>query len=387
VVISTEQSVKAARDVARQAARERQRQAEERVSAAEQALNATKETSRIALLNLERVKSLEQKGLRSRRDLEVVQNEEVRAATEVKRAENSLEIAKRDTNVTSLEQTRADLEVVRAQAELARAIAALDAAQRDTRVGDLDVNKVEADTRGSISASLASLASVRETLASIDNDIIKLEIDLQNQRRRTRQRTVIAPANGRVVRLLRAGSGETVKTGDVLAVLAPSAQTYKVALYISENDAPFLYRNAPVRVQFAGFPALQFVNLPLLGVGTFAGRVQLIDAVDDGKGRYRVVVAEDSEAVTSGKERPWPSLNSVTPENSLSIRPGATVNGWIMLREVSLGFELWRQFNAFPLLLPSSSGAQGKEKTDGYTESDPGQGESKEKSKRKAKLK
>lgn len=347
-VVSAEQSLKAARDVSKQAARERQRQAEERVQIAEQAMEATKENARITSLNLERVTNLEKKGLRSKRDLELTQNEQIRATTELRRAENNLEIAKRDTNVTSLEQTRADLEVVRAQSELARTQATLDAAQRDTRVGDLDAGKVEADTRGTISNAQASLASAQETIASIGNDIIKIEIDLQNLRRRTKQQEVLSPSTGRVVRLVRVGTGETVKAGDVLAVLAPNTTQYLVELYVSDNDAPFVFEGAPVRLQFAGWPALQFVGFPSVAVGTFAGKVKLVDAIDDGKNRYRLVVEQDTEAIKSGKEQPWPLPNSLKPNEALTIRPGAEVHGWVMLREVSLGFEMWRQLNAFP---------------------------------------
>jgi hypothetical protein len=75
-------------------------------------------------------------------------------------------------------------------------------------------------------------------------------------------------------------------------------------------------------------------------VGTFAGRVAVIDAVDDGTSRYRVIVKPDQEAITAGKEEPWPA-----PRH---LRPGAAATGWVMLDTVSLGFEVWRQFNAFP---------------------------------------
>ena len=56
--------------------------------------------------------------------------------------------------------------------------------------------------------------------------------------------------------------------------------------------------------------------------------------------RFRIIIEPDTEAINSGKDDPWPSLNE--------LRPGAEVNGWVMLDTVSLGWELWRQFNAFP---------------------------------------
>ena len=96
----------------------------------------------------------------------------------------------------------------------------------------------------------------------------------------------------------------------------------------------------PVRIQLAGWPALQFSGWPSAAVGTFAGRVAVIDALDDGTASYRVVVKPDVEAIAAKKEDPWPRADL--------LRPGAEATGWILLGEVSLGYELWRQFNAFP---------------------------------------
>jgi hypothetical protein len=85
---------------------------------------------------------------------------------------------------------------------------------------------------------------------------------------------------------------------------------------------------------------LQFTGIPFLAVGTFAGRVSVIDAVDDGKNRYRVIVTPD-----------W--MPSIPEKNRFGfpnqyLRPGTETVGWVMLDTVPLGFELWRQFNAFP---------------------------------------
>ena len=65
-----------------------------------------------------------------------------------------------------------------------------------------------------------------------------------------------------------------------------------------------------------------------------------MDAVDDGTGKFRIIVVPDQEAVKNHKDQPWPSTRY--------LRPGSEVHGWVMLNTVSLGFELWRQFNAFP---------------------------------------
>jgi hypothetical protein len=88
-----------------------------------------------------------------------------------------------------------------------------------------------------------------------------------------------------------------------------------------------------VRLQFEGWPAVQFGGWPSVAVGTFGGEVALVDATDDGKGKFRVLVVP-----TEGEL--WPS--------GAYLRQGVRANGWILMEEVPLGWELWRQFNGFP---------------------------------------
>ena len=387
VVIASTQSLNVAQQVASQAAEERFQQAQERIRQARQALIAAVENARIETLNLARIESLADKGLRSEREREQAQNSQKRTATEVERAKQSLEIAKRDVSVGALEQGRARLQVTSAQADLSRAKASLEEVRRGTNVGDLDFDKVKADTAATISSAKASLSSVDETIAGINNDLIKLQVESGNLDRRREQQFVLAPSAGRVVRLMKAGAGETVKSGDVLAVLAPDTQEQMVELFVTDNDAPFVFGGAPVRLQFAGWPALQWVGLgPAAAQGTFAGRVKLVDAIDDGKNRYRVVIEPDYKAIKSGEEPAWPTPNNRKPGEALTLRPGAEASGWIMLNRVSLGFELWRQLNSFPPSINSKvmKDKSGSDKQDGLSESDD---KEEKKPKRKVKIK
>jgi hypothetical protein len=125
---------------------------------------------------------------------------------------------------------------------------------------------------------------------------------------------------------------------------------------VTDNDVALLSEGRHVRLQLAGWPALQFSGWPSVAVGTFAGRVSVIDAVDDGTARYRVIVRPDRELIASGKEQPWPPADT--------LRPGAEATGWILLDTVSLGFELWRQFNAFPPTVKTGPGGKATEKSD-----------------------
>lgn len=97
---------------------------------------------------------------------------------------------------------------------------------------------------------------------------------------------------------------------------------------------PLLHIGDQVRLQFEGWPAIQFVGWPSVAVGTFGGTVKLLDATDDGSGRFRILVAPDAS------DEAWPEARY--------LRQGVRANGWVLLQQVKLGFELWRRFNGFP---------------------------------------
>lgn len=301
-----ESALSASRAAAIPSAQQRVRQGEQAFTAARQALDA-------AQLNYRRIQELYDKGLRSRRDFELAELDRVRAET------------------------------------------ALQQAQAQVMSAQFDQGKVASDTLASVSGVSAASASAREAIAAIDSDLAKLGVEIATVQTRRQQRTVRAPAAGRIVRLLKLGSGETVSEGDVLATIVPTAQTPAVELSLSAWDAPLATPGRLVRLQFAGWPAIQFSGWPMIATGTFGGRVAVIDASDDGQGRYRVLVTPDMAAIRAGHDQPWPS--------PAFLRPGTEAHGWILLDNVPLGYELWRQFNAFPPGLQAPP-AEGKANAD-----------------------
>ena len=78
---------------------------------------------------------------------------------------------------------------------------------------------------------------------------------------------------------------------------------------------------------------MQFAGWPSVAVGTFGGEVMTIDATDDGTGKFRILVRPDATS-------DWP--------DDRYLRQGVRANGWFMLNQVSLGYEIWRQLNGFP---------------------------------------
>jgi len=298
------------REAAVPAAQERVGQARDRLYAAQQSVDVAEQNVKTSQWQLDRISGLYAKGLRSQRDQQVAQLENVRANTELQRAKSAYDVVKRDADIAGL-----------------------------------DYKRVSADTQATINSVNASQADASQVIASTSADMDRLDIDIQNLAQRIQQRAVRAPAAGRVVRLNRVGAGETVSAGSVLATIVPGTVDRAAAIMIRDYDAPLLSVGNPVRLAISGWPSLQFVGWPSTAVGTFAGRISVIDAVDDGQHFYRIIVVPDYKAIEAKKEEPWPS--------GKYLRPGAKATGWVLLSNVPLWYEIWRQFNGFQPTVPA----------------------------------
>lgn len=147
-------------------------------------------------------------------------------------------------------------------------------------------------------------------------------------------RVVTAPRDGIILRMMVNDMAEMLKEGDPLFTIVPESSERAVELWIDGNDVPLVTPGREVRLQFEGWPAVQFAaGWPAAAIGTFGGRVAAVDAADSGKGKFRVLV----RPLTPGE---WPE--------DRFLRQGARTNGWILLSQVSLGYEIWRQLNGFP---------------------------------------
>lgn len=160
-------------------------------------------------------------------------------------------------------------------------------------------------------------------------------IDVRLSRQLTQ--SVKAPAEGTILKIISGQGAQVVKAGQTLAVFVPETASRAVETWVSGNDIPLVYQGRRVRLQFEGWPALQFSGWPSVAVGTFGGKVELVDSADNGHGKFRIVVTPDENEM-------WPEPRY--------LRQGVRAVAWVLLDEVSLGYELWRQFNGFP---PSSS--------------------------------
>ncbi|MEM9388947.1 MAG: HlyD family efflux transporter periplasmic adaptor subunit [Bacteroidota bacterium] len=183
------------------------------------------------------------------------------------------------------------------------------------------ISKAESD----LNATLADLYNSQGSLAKLRNEYANMQI-------RNEQYQVIAPQSGIVVQAMRAGIGETIKEGEAVVTVMPENPDIAVQMYVKAMDVPLLSRGRHVRIEFDGWPALQFSGWPSVSVGTFGGVVKVIDQVNSKGGEFRILVTPDPN------DEPWPE----------QLRLGSGTKGWVMLDNVPVWYEIWRQLNGFP---------------------------------------
>ncbi len=209
------------------------------------------------------------------------------------------------------------------------------ATRQEVLTAMIELNSLRAEYADKIAKSQSDLGSARSSVAEGQGDLSKLTNEYANMSIRNQQYYLLAPQDGYVVRAMKAGIGETIKEGEGVATIMPDNPYTAAALYVKPMDVPLLSIGRKVRLQFEGWPALQFSGWPSVAVGTFGGRIEVIDAVDSKHGKYRILVSPDPE------DEPWP----------IQLRQGSGVLGWTMLDDVPIWFELWRQLNGFPASL------------------------------------
>lgn len=287
-----------AREAAMAAAAQAIKSAKAELAAKEEMLVGYQVEAERAEINYQRQVRLEDKGLTSPKDLEY---------TLSIRAEKAAIVAS------------AKKEVESSQAKVSEKESELEQKQNEAQA---KVDKAKADQQ----AALGEMATTEKEILSMQGKQSELDrLDIR------------APIDGYIQRLPAFQGAQTVKEGDYLLTFVPRTDDHAVELLIQGNDMPLVHTGDHVRLQFEGWPALQFSGWPSVAVGTFGGQVALVDPSDDGTGKFRVMIRP-------APGETWPA--------EAYLRQGVRANGWIMLGRVSLAYEIWRQLNGFPPVLP-----------------------------------
>jgi len=273
--------------------------ANQKILAATEAISSAKATVDTAEFQNSRLQRLFVDGLVSKRDVEL--------------AERDLIIAHRNLASTQAQQNSAKAEAQSAKAE---------------------IQQIRADAQASIDSNTATINKIKGELADSQNSLTNSEISLSRQN----NQKVFAPRVGTIFRLPVNSQSQMIAQGQPLLVILPDTQTRAVELWVDGRDAPLITENSLVRLEFEGWPAIQVPGWAKVGIGTFAGKVSFVDPTDNGTGNFRVMVVPDENYPN------WPSARF--------LRQGITAKGWILLENVSIGYEIWRVLNGFPARIP-----------------------------------
>jgi len=186
---------------------------------------------------------------------------------------------------------------------------------------DYEISKVESEINTVLSSKFDA-----------SSDATKLENQIVNYSKRQSLYFITAPQNGYITKAIQSGLGETIKEGTPIVSIMPEKYDLAVEMYVNPIDLPLIKKGQHVRIQFDGWPAIVFSGWPNSSVGTFGGSIYVVDNFISENGKYRVLVIPDKNDV------PWPK----------ELRVGAGTSNMLLLNDVPIWYELWRQINGFP---------------------------------------
>jgi multidrug resistance efflux pump len=226
--------------------------------------------------------------------------------------------------------------MVRLEAQLTAAKTAVQAMEVALATSKLNVDRQkELSSSGLKSTRDYELSRLEYNKFLSDLSVKQKELtEIETKLARQAAQVVTAPRDGIVMRIYHPQGGALIKMGEELATLAPDIEESAVELYVDGNDMPLMAPGRKVRLSFEGWPAIQFSGWPSVAVGTFGGEIKSIDPGGSGKGQFRILVTPDNY------EGAWPGPQF--------LRQGVKVKGWVLLNQVSLGYEVWRRLNNFP---------------------------------------
>jgi multidrug resistance efflux pump len=270
-----------------------------KVNSDSMAVNAAQIAYNIAVLQFNRADTLYQKGIKSKTDVEDKRNKMQETEAKLNATENKYLSTKNE-----LLNTRIELSSVRS-----------------------DYADKMAKVRSERSTALSSIYDA-------ESQIAKLENQYANYEQRATLYHIIAPQDGYITKIYRKGIGELVKEIDPLLAIMPANYQLAVEAYVRPMDYPLLQLSEDVRFVFDGWPAFVFSGWPNQSYGTFSGTIIAIDNVANENSLYRILISPSQDST----DKPWPE----------ALRVGTGASTLIMLNDVPLWYEFWRQLNGFP---------------------------------------
>lgn len=196
----------------------------------------------------------------------------------------------------------------------------------------VELTSIQAQYRDDIAKAESDKYTAMSNMYDAEATVTKLQNQYTNYSFRSNLYYITSPQNGYITKALQVGLGETIKEGASIVSIMPADYSLAVALFVKPIDLPLMEIGQEVRIQFDGWPAIVFSGWPNTSYGTYGGEVFAIDNFISDNGKFRVLVKPDTTQYN------WPS----------ALRVGGGTNNMLLLKEVPIWYELWRQLNGFP---------------------------------------
>jgi membrane fusion protein, adhesin transport system len=272
-------------------------QANLKAETAKRDIETAKQDAQIADNQLIRTKELFEKGLKPLTDLEQKTNKKQETDYKFIKAQNEFSGAKQEVENAQL------------------------ALQNNENEFAAKLSKAKSERQSAVSDRLDATSNLQ-----------KLEVDAANYKARRAFSAILSPQDCFITKAIKPGIGEIVKDGEAVVAIMPANFQLAVEMFVEPIDYPLISVGRAVRFVFDGWPAVIFSGWPNFTFGTFEGKVVGIDQNISENGKFRILVAPDSTAMS------WPE----------PLRPGGGARCIAMLDDVPVYFELWRKLNGFP---------------------------------------
>ena len=196
----------------------------------------------------------------------------------------------------------------------------------------IEQNSVEQEYTEKINKATGDNFQNLSQIATSNAEVEKLNNQVSNYKIRNERYVVTAPQDGQIIQANKSGIGEILKEGETISIIVPTKTEYAVELFVDPVDIPLINIHQNVRFTFDGFPAIVFSGWPENSYGTFSGNIVSFENAIGENGKYRVLVAPDT------LYKKWPD----------QLRLGTGAHAIILLKNVPIWYEIWREINGFP---------------------------------------
>jgi multidrug resistance efflux pump len=204
--------------------------------------------------------------------------------------------------------------------------------KQDVLIARIELNTLKQDINDKLFKLKGDIANSNTEKSTVIAEVAKNENELSNYRIRGGQKWLLAPQTGQIIKAKKAGINEIVKEGEMIVEIVPNSFKYAVELFVKPMDLALINKGQDVRLQFDGYPAIVFSGWPNSSYGTFAGKISAIETNRNENGQFRVLIIPDMT------DKNWPS----------NLKIGTGAQGFALLNDVPIWYELWRQLNGFP---------------------------------------